>query len=374
MTQDISQLLENFIKNQDKESLVEILRTPPLTVETYNSVCNHLFIYDGIETCLLDECGDYLWDKAQTPDEWMLWGGQKPSVQYGFLDIDAVLTGSDGSGRWFDHFTYRWDETNDFFVDTLNQKGQSNRQIFFETAWHLAIRTNNITVLNKMFGSTPWRTVLCNPAPIAWLYFSLCFERSSPEVVDLLMQSELFPFETILYNQLQSGARNDILEFLLNDHRASPELVAHQYIHHWEPRYYDTDFSKTLNEFIQNSVATQDLDLFHNMVVNKCFIKNRRDLPNRNPERFVEHLKNTPLLEDVKFVCAMLANIDQLGTGTAWPQILEMFVNNFSQSEWDSVVAQYPNNEFLREIPRWQKHILLQQIDLQNNTSVRRKI
>lgn len=370
MNKDINHFLEKLTNNQDKESLVEILRATPLTLETYNTVCNHLVIYDGIESLLLDWCGDYLWEKAQNPNEWMLWGGQKPSVRFGSLDIDAVLAGSDNSGRWFDHFAYRWDETNPLFVDTLNQKGQSNCQTFFETAWHLAIKTNNITVLKHMFGSAQWCAALCNPDPVEWF----CFERSSPEVVDLLVQSELFPFETILYNQLKEGYSNEILEFLLNDPRATPEYVAQEYLEHWNTPYYGTDFSKTLNEFIKNSVSTDDLHAFHHRIVHKCFIKNRRDLPNRNPECFVEQLKNTPLLDDAKFVCAMLACIDQLNPRAAWPQILEIFINNFSQSDWDSVVAQHPNNEFLQGLPRWQKHILLQQIDRQDNISGRRKI
>lgn len=374
MNKDVNHLLENFTKNQDKESLVEILHTAPLTLETYNTVCNHLVVYDGIETCFLDGWGEDLWKKAQTPDEWMLWGGQKPSVRYGFIDIDAVLAGSDGSGIWFEHFAYRWDKTNPLFVDTLNQKGQSNCHIFLQIAWHCAIETKNMKVLNKMFDSAQWCAALCKPDPIERFNFPLCFERSSPEVVDLLVQSKLFPFETILYNQLQSGARDDILRVLLNHPEATSEFVAQQYIHDWNTLYYAADFSRTLHEFIKNSVSADDLHAFHDMIVHKCFIKNRRDLPNRNPECFVEHLKNTPLLDDMKFVCAMLACIDQLSPRASWPQILEIFVNNLNQNDWDSVVSQHPNNEFLQGLPRWQKHILLQQIDLHDKTSGRRKI
>lgn len=374
MNKDIKQLLENFANNHYKEILVEILRNTPLALETYNTACSYLPLCDGIGQWILDGCGEYLWDKTKNPNEWKLWGGVKSSVNYGSLDVDAILAGSDCSGRWFDYFGFRWDETNCLFVETLNEKGQSNRQVFFETAWFYAIRTNNITVLNKMFGSAPWCTSLCNPNFISHFYFPPCFERSSPEAVELLVQSKAIPFETILYNQLQAGERNEILQVLLNHPQATPEFVAHQYIHHWNTPYYDINFSKTLNEFIRNFVTTDDLNAFHHIIVHKCFVQNRRDLPYRNPELFVKHLKNTPLLDDVKFVCTVLACIDKLHPKTAWPKILELFVDSLNPSDWGSVVDNHSNNEFLRGLPRGQNHILLQHLDFQCTTSGQRKI
>lgn len=374
MTQDIDQLIKSFTNNQDKESLVEIFRNTTLTLEIYNQVCSHLPVCDSIGQWLLDGWGDNLWEKTKNPHEWRLWGGPKSSVRYCSLDVDAVLAGSDGSGRWFDYFCFRWDETHDLFVGTLNEKGQSNRQVFFETAWHYAIVTENITVLHKMFGSTPWCAALCNPNPIKCFYFPPCFERSSPEVVNVLVQSEIIPFETVLHKQLEIGARNDILQVLLNDDRATPEFVVQEYIQHWHTPYYETAFSNTLNEFINNFVTPQDIAVLHHKIVEQCFLRDRRDLPKSNPQLFVEHLKNTPLLDDTTFVCAMLARFDELHPRSAATDVLEIFVTHLTQKDWGHVVAQYPNNEFLRRLPRGQKHILLQQIDCQGGTADRRKI
>lgn len=388
MNQDVDQILKNvtqqgyFTDIEYKKKVGEILCHTPLTVEIFNIICNRLPQQYGNATWFLDEFGGYLWEKAQHPNEWMLWGGQKPSVRFGSLDVDAVLAGSDNSGRWFDHFAYRWNENS---LETLDETQQRQHQIFFDTAWHYAISTENITVLKKMFGSAQWCTALKNR--VSGRNFPLDFEYSTVEIVTLLIQSQALPFETILQNQLKEGYSNEILEFLLTDPRATPEYVAQQYLEHWNGPY-PIYFSKALNNLIPNS-ETYNLDAFHNTVVGKCFSRRRRELPYNSPELFVTCLRHTPLFDDVKFMAAIVHCLDMPKSEFARPpqftwseilkdfvyrEIIETFVNSMSPNDWGQVVANHPNSEFLQEFPRWQKHILLQQIDLQASTSGRRKI
>lgn len=386
MNTDINQILEDFTRqgayshNQFKDIVNEFLCHTPLTVEIFNTVCNFLPYYYESGQWILDTFGHHLWEKAQNSREWELWGGPKLCQACRSLDIDAVLAGSDGSGRWFDHFVYRWDETNDLCVDAPDKKNQRQRQVFFDTAWSYAIRAKNITVLHKMFDSKQWCVSLNNR--VLGPHFPLNFESSTVEIVNLLIQSQALPFETILQNQLKNGYCYEILQFLLNDPRSTPEYVAQQYIEHWNGPY-PIYCSKMLKKLIPKSVTTYHLDAFHNTVVEKCFSKRRRDLPYHSPELFVTCLRNSPLLDDVKFMAAIVNCLDTPNPEFAWPEILknfvyieilELFVNSMSQNDWGFVVDKHPNNEFLQEFPRWQKHILLQQIDLQVNTSGRRKI
>lgn len=388
MNANIDSILKIFVNqwyidhNAYKQSVGELLCHTPLTVEIFNIICNRLPQYYESGQWFLDEFGKLLWEKSKNSEEWKLWGGPKTCEACGFLDLDAVLAGSDGSGRWFDHFAYRWNENS---LETLNEKHQIKLQVFFDTAWHYAIRTKNIIVLKKMFGNNQWCTALNNR--VSGLHFPLNFEFSTVEIVNLLVQSKAIPFETILHNQLKRGYGDDILQFLLNDPRATPECVVQQYIEHWNGPYR-IEFSKILSKLTPNSATTDDLDAFHNTVVHKCFSKRRRELPYHTPELFVTWLKNTPLLDEVKFMSAIVNCIDTPNPEVAWPEILnnfvhknilETFVNSMSQSDLGCVITNHPNNEFLQEFPRWQKHILLQQIDLQckdlqSNASERRKI
>lgn len=376
MNTNIDHILKNLIQqryiteNEYKQNVGELLCYTPLTVDIFNIICNCLPQQYGSATWFLDKFGEHLWEKSKNLEEWKLWGGPKTCKACGFFDLDAVLAGSDNSGRWFDHFVYRWNENG---LETLDEKHQIKPQIFFDTAWHYAIRTENITVLKKMFGSAQWCTALNNR--VSGHNFPLKFESSTVEIVNLLIQSQALPFETILQNQFKKGYSYEILQFLLNDPRAAPEYVAQQYIEHWNGPY-PIYCSKMLKNLIPKSVTTYNLDAFHNTVVEKCFSKRRRELPYNQPELFVRCLRNSPLLDDVKFMAAILNCLDTPNPEFAWPEILknfvhreivETFVNSMSPSDWGCVVDKHPNNEFLQEFPRWQKHILLQQIDLQNN-------
>lgn len=364
---DLDEALKQAARERNKDAFVTILRNTELTLDTYNNICRHLPHLDSVGDWIIEGIGSRLWDEAQSPHRWQDWGGLKITL-YGWLDMDAFLAASCREGKWFDYFRFRWEERDGSFVERWPEHSECNRSTFFTTVWGLAVANSNTTVLQTLFNHPQWRAALVEQKCLP------LFEASSPEVCALLLQSKIIPFQTILNAQLKRGREKEILQVLLNDSQAAPEFVAQQYIKNWNTLYYDQDFSKTLNEFIQNCAIQHDLDAFHHTVVQQCFIKHRRDLPTQDPELFVKYLTNTPLLDDVKFVCAMLSRIDQLDSWTRWPQILEIFVNGLSENDWNGVVEQHPNTEFLRGLPRWQKHILLQNIDLHNHTVRQRKI
>lgn len=363
---DINENLRIAARNNDQDAFVAILLNTPFTIETYNIACENLPYHDAIGQWLLEGFGEKLWAQAQDQQKWEQFGGLKKTQSHVCLDVDALLAGSDCDGRWFDYFRYRWDNVDGSFVEPIEKEGEI-RLKFFETAWYYAVCNNNLTVLKQMFDNTQWRKALENLSLRLPDCFQPDFEISSPEVVNLLVQSEVIPFETILYKQLDAARRGDILQCLFNDPRATPEFVVQVYIKHWHTPYYHTDFSNTLYAFVKNYVTQQDIAVLHNKIVEQCFIKDRRDLPKHNSKMFVECLKNTPLLDDATFVCAMLDRVDKLHPRSGATDVLEIFVDSLSSSEWDFVVAHHSNTNFLKGLPRWQKHILLQQIDLQNN-------
>ena len=367
----IGNTLKQLQKN--KPAVVDYIQSNPITVEEFCYICTTFPDNLEMDGLLLDNVGDRLWEAAQNPLWWSTLGGQKNEPTYGItVDIDARIIGASTDDRWFEYFRFRWEQVDGQPFHMIGNDVELNSVAFFSYGWNSALKNNNIFILRKMLEEPQWRSNI--RSGLFKIYPSL--EDSSIEACNLLIDSNLFRFEDVLNLILVRYDPKNLLKHLLDDPRSTSEVVAHMYLKSLDyVEIFNLERNSMLASFLTHvQINSEDIDGLHHNIIKRCFTEFRRDAPHNNIALFVDGLRSAPFVDESVLVHKMLENIKQMDDRTAWGGVLERLIEELPEKKWCELVEQWKDHPFLTPLPRWQKDVLMAQLDDTTQLFVSKKI
>lgn len=354
---NISDTLKQLQKNQ--KAVVDYIQSNPITVDEFYYICSIFPNNLEMDGLLLDNVGERLWAAAQDPLWWSTKAGLQKTLNDYTFDIDARIIGASTDDRWFDYFRFRWEQEDGQPVHIFRSNVELHSTTFFSTGWDGALKNNNIFILKKMLNDPHWcSNILCG----------LCYpslQDSSIEACNLLIDSNLFTFEDVLDLVLVRYDPKNLLKHLLTDPRSTPEFVAHMYVKNIQYiEIFNLERNSMLNTFLNHiQINNEDWDGFYRHIIKRCFIQFRKDTPQNNISWFVDGLRSTPFVDEGVLVHKILEYIEKMDDRTAWREVLERLIEELPENKWCTVIEQWKDHPFLTPLPRWQKSVLLAQLD-----------